>query len=172
MNVSDAISLYLAHKRALGHRFLTEENVLFAFHNTVGDRPVNGIEDSHVLAFLNGNGGPVTEYWVKKCHVLSGFYRFALSRGLVTQSPLPRLPQLVWSVLFQLRRPYSTHFLSPSCRSTTSKQTEEERASRALVPPLSLSTRHTPALVSRADVSSASNCLPDWLRTRIAILCC
>jgi site-specific recombinase XerD len=90
MNVSDAISLYLAHKRALGHRFLTEENVLFAFHNTVGDRPVNGIEDSHVLAFLNGNGGPVTEYWVKKYHVLSGFYRFALSRGLVTQSPLPR----------------------------------------------------------------------------------
>jgi integrase len=90
MNVSDAISLYLTHKRSLGHRFLTEGNVLRAFRKAVSDRPMNGIEAADVLAFLDGDGGPVTEYWVKKYHVLAGFYRFALSRGLVTQAPLPR----------------------------------------------------------------------------------
>jgi site-specific recombinase XerD len=47
-----------------------------------------------VLAFLNGNG-PVTAYWVKKYHVLSGFYRFALARGFVSSVPLPHsIPKL------------------------------------------------------------------------------
>ncbi|MGQ7935277.1 tyrosine-type recombinase/integrase [Paraburkholderia sp. D1E] len=92
MNLSNAISLYLAYKRSLGHRFATEEHMLRAFRNAVSDRPMNRIKATHVLVFLNGNG-PVTECWVKKYNVLSGFYRFALSRGLVTQSPLPhRIP--------------------------------------------------------------------------------
>jgi integrase/recombinase XerD len=92
MNLSNAISLYLAYKRSLGNRFRTEEDVLRAFRKVVSDRPMNGIESTDVLVFLNGNG-PVTECWVKKYNVLSGFYRFALSRGLATQSPLPhRIP--------------------------------------------------------------------------------
>ncbi|CAJ0782400.1 hypothetical protein [Ralstonia chuxiongensis] len=89
MNVSTVISFYLSSKRSLGHRFVTEENVLNAFRKAVGDLPMNSIEAAHVFAFLNGNG-PVTEYWIKKYNVLPGFYRFALSRGFVTRSPLPR----------------------------------------------------------------------------------
>lgn len=92
MNVSNVISLYLSCKRSLGHRFVTEESVLDAFRKSVGDLQMNDIEDEPVLAFLNGNGA-VTEYSIKKYNVLSGFYRFALSRGLVAQSPLPhRIP--------------------------------------------------------------------------------
>jgi integrase/recombinase XerD len=90
--LSSVISLYLSCKKSLGYRFVTEENVLNAFCKAMGDSPMNGIEATRVLAFLNGSG-LVSEYWVKKYNVLSGFYRFALSRSLVTQSPLPhRIP--------------------------------------------------------------------------------
>ncbi|WP_308165163.1 tyrosine-type recombinase/integrase [Acidithiobacillus ferrooxidans] len=41
------------------------------------------------LFFLNGKGS-VTAYWYKKYHVLTGCYRFALARGMVTAIPLPR----------------------------------------------------------------------------------
>lgn len=88
MILSTAISLYLSYKRSLGHRFQTEERLLKAFCKAVGDLPLNDVEPVPVLAFLNGSG-PVTEYWVYKYHVLSGLYRFALTRGLVIKSPLP-----------------------------------------------------------------------------------
>jgi integrase/recombinase XerD len=88
MNLSTAISLYLSYKWSLGHRFRTEENLLQAFCKAVGDLPMTGIEAAPVRTFLNG-AGPVTEYWVKKYNALSGFYRFAVARGLVSQSPLP-----------------------------------------------------------------------------------
>ena len=89
MNLSTAISRYLSHMRALGHRFKTEGHLLKAFCEAVGDLPLDDIEAGPVLAFFNRTGS-VTEYWVKKHYVLSGFYRFAVTRGLVTRSPLPR----------------------------------------------------------------------------------
>ena len=87
-HLSSVISLYVSCKKSLGYCFVTEENVLNAFCKAMGDSPMNGIEAARVLAFLNGSG-LASEYWVKKYNVLSGFYRFALSRRLVTQSPLP-----------------------------------------------------------------------------------
>jgi site-specific recombinase XerD len=88
------ISLYITHKRALGHRFLTEEAVLRSFCRAVGEGSLASVQAEPVLAFLNGNG-PVTGYWVKKYHVLSGFYRFALARGFVSSVPLPHsIPRL------------------------------------------------------------------------------
>lgn len=89
MNLSMAISLYLSHMRSLGHRFGSEDRLLKAFCMAVGDLPLDGIEPGAVLAFFNRTGS-VTEYWVKKYYVLSGFYRFAVMRGLVAISPLPR----------------------------------------------------------------------------------
>lgn len=89
MNLSEVISLYVSHKQALGHRFRTEEAVLRSFIKAVGDGPIAAIEADIVSVFLSGSG-PVSEYWVKKYHVLSGLYRFALARGLAKTSPLPR----------------------------------------------------------------------------------
>lgn len=89
MKLSEVVSLYVFHKRALGQRFRTEEAILRSFCKAVGDGPVATIEAESVMAFLNGSG-PVTEYWVKKHRVLSGLYRFALTRGLAKVSPLPR----------------------------------------------------------------------------------
>jgi len=88
MNLSKAISLYLSHMRSLGHRFISEDRLLKAFCKAVGDLPLETIESGAVLAFFNRTGS-VTEYWVKKHSVLTGFYGFAMARGLVVGSPLP-----------------------------------------------------------------------------------
>lgn len=94
MTLLELVCLYISHKRALGHRFQTEEAVLRSFCRVVGDGPLASVEAELVLAFLNGTG-LVTAYWVKKYHVLSGFYRFALARGFVSSVPLPHsIPRL------------------------------------------------------------------------------
>ena len=89
MKLLEVISLYISHKQALGHRFRTEEAILRSFCKAVGDGPILTIEAESVLAFLNRNG-QVTESWAKKYHVLSGLYRYSLSRGFAKDSPLPR----------------------------------------------------------------------------------
>ena len=88
MKLSEVISLYVGHKRSLGMRFHTEEFILKAFAKSLGDPMITDMETAPVLAFINGVG-PVTDTWVKKYHVLSGFYRFALARSMVVYSPLP-----------------------------------------------------------------------------------
>lgn len=90
MRLSEIISLYVSHKRNLGHRFRTEEGILRSFCRALDNGPIATIETEAVLIFLKGNG-QVTESWVKKYHVLSGLYRFSLSRGLAKVSPLPRV---------------------------------------------------------------------------------
>lgn len=89
MKLSKIVSLYVSHKRALGYRYRSQEAILRSFCKELRDAPIQSIEAEDVLAFLNGNGS-VTEYWVKKYCVLSGFYRFSISRGLAKISPLPQ----------------------------------------------------------------------------------
>lgn len=94
MTLPALISMYISHKRALGHRFQTENAVLKSFCRAVGEGPLTSIKAEPVLAFLNGNG-PVSAYSVKKYRVLSGFYRFALGRGFLSSVPLPHsIPRL------------------------------------------------------------------------------
>ncbi len=94
MNLSILISMYISHKRALGHKFKTEDDLLRSFCRAIGDVQLTCIEAESVLVFLNGKG-PVTSYWAKKYHVLSGLYRFALARGFVNNVPLPHtIPRL------------------------------------------------------------------------------
>ncbi len=90
MKILKIISLYISHKRALGRKYRSEEAILRSFCKMSGNRPIKDIETKTVLSFLNGKGGPVTETWLKKYRVLSGFYKFALIRGWVMVSPLPR----------------------------------------------------------------------------------
>jgi len=49
---------------------------------------VDEVDAEQVNAFLNGTG-PVTRYWHRKYSALCGLYRYAISRGLVSASPLP-----------------------------------------------------------------------------------
>ncbi len=94
MKVSEVVLSYVTHKQAMGHRFRTEEAVLKSFCKAIGNGPIATINAEIVLAFLNSSDS-ITEFWVKKYHVLSGLYRFALARELVQSSPLPRsIPNL------------------------------------------------------------------------------
>jgi integrase len=94
MRCTVIVASYISHKRSLGHRFQTEEHLLLAFCKSVEDEPLATIGQEAVSSFLNGRG-PITDFWTKKYHVLSGFYRFALRRDMVKASPLPRtIPKL------------------------------------------------------------------------------
>ena len=92
--LADVIDAYLTHKRSLGMPFDSAGQLLHRFCRAMGERPVQEVAPEAVLDFLNGRG-PLTATWMLKHKVLTGLYRFAISRGYVDKSPLPTtLPKL------------------------------------------------------------------------------
>jgi integrase/recombinase XerD len=90
MNLSDLVTRYVAFRQTLGERFRTNEGILRSFCRVIGARTlVRRIRADAVAAFLAGSG-PVTNNWHVKYHALKGFFRFAVSRGHLDESPLPR----------------------------------------------------------------------------------
>ena len=88
MTLAQAVHDYIALKQSLGLRFHTEATILKAFCNAIGEITIVDVEPSQVARYLAGSG-PVTRYWHRKYEALTGFYRFALGRGYVLNSPLP-----------------------------------------------------------------------------------
>jgi site-specific recombinase XerD len=94
MRLLDVVAEYVAYKRGLGMRFDTDADILGAFCRRVGDVPLISVTADQARAFLDGDS-PVSSYWERKYTALAGLYRFALSRGYGSTSPLPsRHPQL------------------------------------------------------------------------------
>ncbi|MGH2406100.1 MAG: tyrosine-type recombinase/integrase [bacterium] len=94
MSLVECIDAYVALKRSLGMRFRSEAELLRAFSRTIGPLDLAAVTPDAVRAFIAGSG-PVTAFWRQKWVILRGFYRFALSRGFATASPVPvTLPQL------------------------------------------------------------------------------
>jgi len=92
--LADVIDAYLTRQRSLGMRFDSAGQLLHRFGRAMGDRPIEEVTPGAVLDFLNGNGA-LTATWMLKHRVLTGLYRFAVSRGYVDNSPLPTtLPKL------------------------------------------------------------------------------
>ena len=60
MNILKIISLYISHKRALGHQYHNEEAILKASCKTAGNGTITAVEAESVLSFLSGSGGPLT----------------------------------------------------------------------------------------------------------------
>jgi site-specific recombinase XerD len=89
MNLAQLVQDYVALKQSMGSRFRTEATILKAFCKAVGDVAITDVEPQQVESYLAG-AGPVTRHWHRKYEALSGFYRFALGRGYVPLSPLPR----------------------------------------------------------------------------------
>jgi integrase/recombinase XerD len=81
MMVTDVIDAYLTRRRSLGM-------LLHRFGRAMGERPIQEVTAGAILDFLNGNGA-LTATWTLKHRVLTGLYRFAVSRGYVDSSPLP-----------------------------------------------------------------------------------
>jgi site-specific recombinase XerD len=91
VKLHDLIAQYGALRKSMGEHFASAESVLNTFSRQMG--PEIDVEDIHadrVTAFLAGTG-PVTRYWHRKHGVLRGLYHYAISRGVVTESPLPTI---------------------------------------------------------------------------------
>lgn len=90
MNLSALTSQYVAYKQGMGMRFHTEARTLRSFCRNIGDTTVEEIPAERVHAYIAGSGA-VTRFWHRKYEVLHGFYRFAIARGYVACSPLPKI---------------------------------------------------------------------------------
>ena len=89
MILRDAIDSYVAWRRAHGAKFDSSAHILHRFGRLVGKSADCGsVTDADVLGFLAGDGR-LTRQRANKHGALNGFYRYAVSRGLVARSPLP-----------------------------------------------------------------------------------
>ena len=89
MTLSEVVDQYIAWRQARGAHFRSGASILRRYCQSVGgeiDCDAVGTEPARI--FLAGNG-PLTRYRANKRTVLAGFYRYAISRGHTTHSPLP-----------------------------------------------------------------------------------
>jgi integrase/recombinase XerD len=87
MKLRDLIADYAAFRQSMGQKFTSCNNLLQAFCRAVGsDVDMRDVTAERVLSFL---GRPTTCYWHRKYSTLNVFYRYAISRGHVSSSPLP-----------------------------------------------------------------------------------
>lgn len=90
MKLFELVAQYVSYKRALGMRFNSEAATLAAFCHRLDDSiDVISVTVEQVQDFLTGNR-PLTNHWSKRKSDLDCFFRFAITRGYITASPLPR----------------------------------------------------------------------------------
>jgi site-specific recombinase XerD len=89
MILHDAIDHYVAWRRAHGARFITSAGALYQFCKGVPEHVCcDAVRESEVRRFLDGTG-TLTRWRAGKYGALAGFYRYAISRGYASRSPLP-----------------------------------------------------------------------------------
>ena len=88
MRVGEVIDAYVALKTSLGMSFESPRRVLEQFSREIGNPPMEEVKAEAVAIFLRGRGA-LSATWALKYRILSGFYRFAISRGHAQSSPLP-----------------------------------------------------------------------------------
>jgi site-specific recombinase XerD len=94
MMLIDVVDAYLARQRSLGMRFESAAHLLRGFCRAMGNPEIDEVTPEAVAEFLHGRGA-LSASWMLRYKVLTGLYRFAVSRGYVGRSPLPTiLPKL------------------------------------------------------------------------------
>jgi site-specific recombinase XerD len=89
MTLREVIEQYILWRHAHGAKFTTGANLLRHFLRCAdGDDVCDAVTTTQVLAFLAGKG-PLARHRENKYYVLAGFWRYAISRGHATRSPLP-----------------------------------------------------------------------------------
>lgn len=89
MTIRDAIERYIEWRQAHGAKTGGNSVLLKIFLKGIdGETSCNDVTSGQVCAFLAGNR-PLTRYRSAKYSALSGFYRYAISRGYASRSPLP-----------------------------------------------------------------------------------
>jgi integrase/recombinase XerD len=87
--LANACEQYGAFRRTLGEKFEVNGRQLKAFCRFTGPgTTIADVSSDKVNVFLAGSG-PLTASWHVRYNALRGFYRYAVSRGLVATSPLP-----------------------------------------------------------------------------------
>jgi integrase/recombinase XerD len=89
MSITSTIAAYIQHNRHLGKRFIAEERILRAFSRSVGKASLHGIQPAIITQFVNREGTSV-ETIARKRRALAGFFRYAVTRGRLKASPMPR----------------------------------------------------------------------------------
>lgn len=87
MRLVDLMTSYITFKQSLGMKFRTERYLLLSFCKAMGDVDISEVTSEQVLKFFESSGPP--KFWYRRFYALSVFYRFAISRGHVSKSPLP-----------------------------------------------------------------------------------
>jgi integrase len=89
MNLQMICQQYAGFRKTLGERFSVNGRILKAFCRAMGpDIDIADVSPEKTNSFLIGDG-PLTTSWYVRHNALLGFYRYAISRGFVTTSPLP-----------------------------------------------------------------------------------
>jgi integrase/recombinase XerD len=88
MKLTDVIDAYVLLQQSLGKRFESARTLLRRFSREAGNPHIQEVEAADLATFLRGSG-PLSATWTLKYRVLTGFYRFAITRGYVDSSPLP-----------------------------------------------------------------------------------
>src|SRR5438128_2738185 len=89
MKLQSICERYAAFRKTLGERFEVNGRQLKAFCRAMGRNiDIAEVSPEKVNTFLVGKG-PLTTSWYVRHNALLGFYRYAISRGLVATSPLP-----------------------------------------------------------------------------------
>ncbi len=88
MTLKDVVDAYLIRQRSLGMRFESAGQLLCYFSRAIGNPKIDEVTPEAVADFLRTKGA-LTTTWALKYKVLTGLYRFAISRGYVGCSPLP-----------------------------------------------------------------------------------
>jgi integrase/recombinase XerD len=98
MRLTTTAERYIQHKQGLGMKFTAERFLLSAFCRTAGDIDIRRVSPAKAWSFICPQGQQ-TRASEKKYYALRGFYKFAMTRGYVSRSPLPTritsLPQVV-----------------------------------------------------------------------------
>ena len=90
MKFRQAIDNYVMWRRSQGAKFELGARILNRFCNALtSDIDCDAVSREDVCNFLSGNGVRLTGYRHSKYSTLKGFYRYAINRGYVSQSPLP-----------------------------------------------------------------------------------
>jgi integrase/recombinase XerD len=92
MSLGDIIAKYIAQQRCLGKRYTAEATILTAFRRSVSDVPLRDIRPEMISRFLDRDGTS-DETMRKKHRVLSGLFRFAVTRHLLRAASMPECPR-------------------------------------------------------------------------------
>jgi site-specific recombinase XerD len=123
MNLDEATKAYINLRQSLGAVFASDRRVLRAFVKAMGDVPVIALEPEACRSFCRGDGLP-TRWWERKHSALAGFFTFLVSRGHLSNSPLPqpwpRIPRSFEAYIYSLEEIQSlldatTNLSNPRC---------------------------------------------------------